>query len=136
LCINLKFEKLGFFSKIWGNVELIGIKWVEQHRLPKKKDEIMVRRFQQNQRRRGYSGRPWGCMERWEILIFMLFSLLLNWNNFQVVNNKEMWWLSVCVCIYIYIYIKNRFKDRPLKGKKNRGGELMTSLWINWDVLL
>jgi len=26
---------------------------------------------------------------------------------------------------------KNRFKDRPLEGKKNRGGELMTSLLIN-----
>jgi hypothetical protein len=38
----------------------------------------MQRRFQQNQRVRGYSGRPLGCKERWEILIFMLFSLLLN----------------------------------------------------------
>jgi hypothetical protein len=26
---------------------------------------------------------------------------------------------------------KNRFKERPLEGKKNRGGELMTSLLIN-----
>jgi hypothetical protein len=26
---------------------------------------------------------------------------------------------------------KNIFKDRPLEGKKNRGGELLTSLLIN-----
>jgi len=94
LCINLKFEKLGSLSKIWGNVELIGIKWVEQHRLPKK-DEITQRRFQQNQRLRGNSGQPWGCKEKKEILISVLFSLMLNWNNFQEVNNKEMWWLGV-----------------------------------------
>jgi len=57
LCINLKFERLGSLSKIWGNVELIGTKRVEQHRLPKK-DEIMQRGFQKNQRLRGNSGRP------------------------------------------------------------------------------
>jgi len=75
LCINLKFERLGSLSKIWGNVELIGTKWVEQHRLPKK-DGIMQRRFQLNQRLWGNSGRPWDCQERKEILIVCVVFLI------------------------------------------------------------